>query len=188
MRYKEYRNEIPINTVKQWSRQLIEEAHWEPVGWSGEAREPYRHWACYPDYDGILKNIWQGISPSLEEDGFYLTPERVIMNLYSHGDSAWLHRDSDDPKDYTVIIFLNESWNINWGGDFVLVEDEEILSAFACTPGKFVLFQSSLLHACRPVSREAPYPRFGVAFQCKHDNNLEGLRKAPVSAISSPLR
>ena len=187
MRYKEYRNEIPINTVKIWSRKLIENAHWEPIGWSGEAREPYRHWASYPEYDGILKNVWEGISPSLEEDGFHLKPERVIMNLYSHGDSAWLHKDSDATKDWTVIIFLNEYWNINWGGDFVLVENEELLAAFASTPGKFVLFRSDTLHACRPVSREAPYPRFGVAFQCRHDSNLEELRRAPVSSLSSTL-
>ena len=187
MRYKEYRNEIPINTVKLWSRTLIEEAHWEPIGWSGEAKEPYRHWACYPEYQGVLKNIWNGINPSLQEDGFSLKPERIIMNLYSHGDSAWLHKDSDESKDWTVIIFLNDYWNINWGGDFVLVEEEEILASFAATPGKFVAFQSNILHACRPVSREAPFPRFSVAFQCKYDSNLEGLRKASVPTLSSTL-
>jgi hypothetical protein len=187
MRYKEYRNEIPINTIKQWSRKLLEEAHWEPIGWSGEAREPYRHWASYPDYDGVLKNIWNAISPSLEEDGFHLKPERVIMNLYNHGDSAWLHKDSDSPKDWTVIIFLNEAWPINWGGDFVLVEENEILASFASTPGKFVLFNANILHGCRPVSREAAYPRFGLAFQCKHDSNLQTVSQGKVSAISNRL-
>jgi hypothetical protein len=187
MKYKEYRQEIPINTVKQWSRQLLSEAHWEPIGWSGESKEPYRHWACYPKYEGILINMWKAISPSLEEDGITLIPKRVIMNLYSHGDSAWLHKDSDDSKDWTVIIFLNEFWDINWGGDFVLVEDQEILQSFMATPGKFVLFKSNILHACRPVSREAPFPRFSVAFQCNYDNNLQRIRQTSLSPVSSPL-
>lgn len=186
MRYKEYRNELPINTVKQWSRTLMEEAKWEPVGWSGHAKEPYRHWAAYPDFEGILKIIWAALEPSFREDGLLLTPERVILNLYNHGDSSWLHKDSDE-KDYTVIMFLNEEWDLNWGGDFVLVEDNELLAAFAATPGKFVVFESNILHAARPVSREAPYARFGLAFQCKYDSKLEGLSSSKISSISAPL-
>lgn len=187
MRFKEFRNEIPYNTVKTWSRTLLENAHWEPIGWSGEAREPFRHWASYPDFEGPLVNIWNAVNESIKEEGIFIKPERVIMNLYSHGDSSWLHKDSSSDKDWTVIIFLNEFWDINWGGDFVLVEDNELLGSFAATPGKFVLFQSNILHACRPVSREAPYPRFGVAFQCKNDSNVQGVSTGKVSSIRTPL-
>lgn len=187
MRYKEFRNEFPLNTVKIWSRTLQENAKWEPIGWSGEAREPFRHWASYPEFDGVLRNMWDAINQSIIQENIFIKPQRVIMNLYSHGDSSWLHKDSSNEADWTVIIFLNEYWNINWGGDFVLVEEDEILSAFAATPGKFVLFQSNILHACRPVSREAPYPRFGVAYQCINDTNTQAISQGKVSSIRTPL-
>lgn len=182
MLYKEYRNEIPQNTIQTWSSALLAEAKWEPVGWTGNPREPYRHWASYPPMEGLLAQIWAFINESFEKDGMYITPERVIMNLYNHGDSSWLHKDNEDPKAYTAILFLNTRWDILWGGDFVLVDSEnEIIQSFAATPGKFILFKSNILHAARPVSREAPYSRFGVTFQGvlneKKENKL-GIRSS----------
>lgn len=169
--YKEYIGEIPLNTIKTWHDELMVSARWQHVGWSGPAKEPYRHWAFYPDFEGLLVNIWDCMNFSFKEDGLNIKPDRVIMNLYNHGDSSWLHTDTDEPS-WTAMIYLNYHWDINWGGDTVLIKDNEILKAFAATPGKFVIFRGNLLHGARPVSREAPYPRFGIAFQCV--NNLQG--------------
>lgn len=165
----------------------MDQANWQHMGWSGEAKEPYRHWACYPEFDGVLKNIWDAINPAIQDEGVFIKPHRIIMNLYNHGDSSWLHKDSENEKDWTVIMFLNEYWNINWGGDFVLVEEDEILASFAATPGKFVLFKSNIYHAARPVSREAPYPRFGIAFQCINDSNISTLSQPKISPVRTPL-
>jgi len=187
IKYKEYRDEIPYNTLKTWSRKLMNNADWKFIGWTGNAKEPLRHWASYPELEGVLKDLWEFINASFIEDGVFLKPQRTILNLYNHGDSSWMHVDSEDPDDWTAIVFLNEHWDINWGGDFSLVEGSEILQSFAPTPGKFVLFKSNILHGARPVSREAPYPRFGVAFQCKHDSNVQGLSSLKVPAIRSTL-
>lgn len=188
MLYKEYRNEIPLNTIQTWSSALLADAKWEHVGWTGNPREPYRHWASYPPKEGLLAQIWTFLDESLREDGIFVKPERIILNLYNHGDSSWLHKDSDNPEDYTVILFANNHWDVNWGGDFALVgDDREIIQSLAPTPGKFIAFRSNLLHAARPVSREAPYPRFGVAFQCKHDSNLQRLSQAKISPVYTPI-
>jgi len=187
MDYKEYRNEIPLNTVKEWSQTLLDSADWKHIGRTGAAREPLRHWAAYPPMNGLIEQIWSAMNESLLEDGFYLKPERVIMNLYNHGDSSWLHVDSQNDNDYTVIIFINDFWDINWGGDFILARNNEILASFAATPGKFVVFKSNIMHGARPISREAPYPRFGVAFQCKHDSDISKLCKLKISTLHSAL-
>jgi hypothetical protein len=185
--YKEYRDEIPYNTLITWSRALMRNARWKPIGWTGNAAEPYRHWASYPELEGVTNSLWEFINHSIQEDGVTIKPDRVILNLYNHGDSSWLHRDSEDPNDWTVIVFMNEHWNINWGGDFALARDNELLASFAPTPGKFVLFKSNILHGARPVSREAPYPRFGVAFQCKYDQNVQGLSHLKIPSVRTTL-
>lgn len=168
IRYREYRNEFPINTIKAWSKTVDEEAKWSYSGWTGEAKEPLRHWAYIPDHGatGIFGEVWTAIDFGLRQDGFNLRPQRVLANLFGHGDSSWIHRDSDRLGDWTVIIYLNDHWDINWGGDTVLVESDEILHCCAPTPGKVFLFQSNILHGARPVSREAPFPRFGLTYQC----------------------
>lgn len=187
MIYKEYRNEVPLNTVQTWSRALLEGAEWKPIGWTGNPKEPYRHWASYPAKDGILNQIWDFINESLQSDGIYVKPSRIIMNLYNHGDSSWLHKDSDNSEDWTVILFLNEHWDINWGGDFALAKDNELIQSFSPTPGKFICFRANILHGARPVSREAPYPRFGLAFQCVNDQDVQRLSPTKISAVHTAL-
>ena len=167
MDYYEYRNEIPLNTLKVWRDQILATTSFKPIGWSGLPREPYRHWASYPEYDDLYKSIFGCMNYSFKEDGFSIKPDRVIVNMYNHGDSSWLHTDGGDNTCWTAILFMNEYWDPNWGGDFVMVDHEgEILHACAPTPGKFILFKGNILHGARPVSREAQFPRMGVAFQC----------------------
>lgn len=185
--YIEYRDEIPYNTIKTWSKSLMEEAVWQPIGWTGNPKEPLRHWASYPAFDGLVKQIWDFLNESFIANGIFIRPQRTILNLYNHGDSSWMHKDSESKDDWTVILFLNEHWDINWGGDFALVADNEIIQAFAPTPGKFIVFKSNLLHGARPVSREAPYPRFGVAFQCINDQNIQRLSQVTVPPVRTTL-
>lgn len=181
--YREYIGEIPLNTVKTWSNLLQKKMDWQYIGWSGEAREPFRHWAAYPEMEGELRTIWDAINFSFQRDGFNLRPERIICNLFAHGDSSWLHRDCDSAESWTAILYLNERWDLNWGGETILVEGEEILKAFSPTPGKFILFKSNMIHGPRPVSREAPYPRFGLTFQCTNDSNLQTLSQTEFSSV-----
>lgn len=163
----EYKNEIPLNTLKTWRDSILESAKFQQVGWTGNNKEPYRHWAAYPNMsDTIYKEIFDCMNISAKEDGFNLHPCRAIVNMYNHGDSSWLHSDSSTEDAWTLLLFMNEYWDINWGGDFILSENNEILKAVAPTPGKFILFKANILHAGRPVSREAQFSRMALAIQC----------------------
>lgn len=181
--YREYLGEIPLNTVKSWGGSLLKNLPWEFVGWSGDAKEPYRHWASYPDFGGEIEKIWNTINFSFKEDGFNLKVERVIANLFNHGDSSWLHKDCENDSAWTAIVYLNDYWDLNWGGETILVKDNEILKAFAPTPGKFILFKSNMVHGPRPVSREAAFPRLGLTFQC--DSNVQRIQETPFSLVST---
>lgn len=171
--YKEYKNEIPMNTIRTWGSLLMKNLPWEYVGWSGEAKEPYRHWAAYPDFEGEIVKIWEALNYSFQEDGFNLSPERIIANLFAHGDSSWLHKDCESDSAWTAILYLNDYWDPNWHGGTVLMEKGEALKYFNPTPGKFILFKSNLLHGPVPVSREAVFPRFGLTFQCDNNGKTE---------------
>lgn len=168
--YYEYMGEIPINTLKTWQDIVMRSANWQPAGWSGAPKEPFRHWCAYPDFVDEYKIIWECLNESFKEDGLILKPSRVIVNVYQHGDSSWLHYDSEDKNSWTAILYMNEHWDLNWGGGTALVEDGEYIKVFAPTPGKFILFRGNILHGPLPVSREAPVGRIGLTFQC--DSNL----------------
>ena len=166
MDWFEYNNEIPLNTLKAWREEILSTSKFEFVGWTGAPKEPYRHWAAYPEINPFYTKIFECLNESFKEDGFSLKLDRVIVNTYNHGDSSWLHTDTELENAWTALLFFNEYWDINWGGDFILSKNNEIYKYTAPTPGKFVLFKSNILHAARPVSREAQFPRMGVAFQC----------------------
>lgn len=167
--WHEYKNEIPLNMVRSWEDELTNSTKWTFSGWSGITKEPYRHWSSYGELVGPIKDIWDCMNYSFKEDGLNLKPSRIILNLFNFGDSSWIHTDNETPDAWTVIIYLNSFWDINWGGDTVLVDGDEIIKTFNPTPGKFVAFKSNIEHGARPVSREASYPRFAIAFHCKND-------------------
>jgi Rps23 Pro-64 3,4-dihydroxylase Tpa1-like proline 4-hydroxylase len=120
----------------------------------------------------VSVKIFECLNESFKEEGLNLKPERLLLNVYNHGDSSWLHTDTDKPGYWTAILFMNEYWDINWGGDFVLVKDNEIYKSFAPTPGKFVVFRADILHGARPVSREAQFPRMALAMQCINNSKI----------------
>lgn len=170
--YYEYRNELPLNTLKAWREEILATAKFEHTGWTGAPKEPYRHWCYAPEYEGIYKKIFECLNESMKEDGLDLVPQRLLLNVYNHGDSSWLHTDTDKPGYWTVIFFLNDYWDINWCGDFVLIKDNEIYKSFAPTPAKFVVFRADILHGARPVSREAQFPRMALAMQCINNSKI----------------
>lgn len=186
--YFEFIGEFPRNTITGWGAELRSSLQWDCFGGAtGLAGEPYRHWAAYPELVGPVAKVWDAVHGVIQEEtGKVLSPDNIIANMFSHGDSSWLHTDSKSDTAWTAIIYLNWMWDINWGGETVLVEGDEILKSFAPTPGKIILFKSNILHGARPVSREAEFPRFGLTFQCElNDSNLQRLSQTSVAAVSS---
>lgn len=154
--------------MKHWNSTILsnnDNENWQHSGWSGDFGEPYRHWCKFPEFKGIYKEIWNFIEPDLDIRD--LVVGRTIVNAYNHGDSSWTHKDSTLPDNWTVIVYLNDIWDINWGGETSLfgIGGDIILSVLP-TPGRVILFDGRILHGPRPVSREAPFPRLGLTFQC----------------------
>ena len=87
---------------------------------------------------------------------------RVYINGYTYGTDGYLHRDDPFFKDEgpsspyaeTLILYLNEEWDANWGGETSIFTDQkEIQRSILPKFGRLLIFDGQKLHASRPLSR-----------------------------------
>ncbi|NCW85649.1 MAG: hypothetical protein EBV69_05905 [Oxalobacteraceae bacterium] len=90
------------------------------------------------------------------------------MNVQSFGDESVFHRDF--PTEFmgtarSVILYLVDQWEIDWGGDLVVLnETGEIEAAALVKPGRVVLLNGCKRHAVRPISRYCNALRIALVF------------------------
>ena len=153
-------NPIP---VEKYYHELMSNIHWTHSGKSGIPSEKFKHWSNATSKNNpIIKEIWNEVQRQIPIE---LTPTNILLNLYNHGDSSHTHIDSTE---WTIIVYMNPTWDINWGGYTVFMNKsvDKIIYAVYPKPGSFVMFKSNILHKPTAVERETPYPRFGLTFQC----------------------
>jgi Rps23 Pro-64 3,4-dihydroxylase Tpa1-like proline 4-hydroxylase len=105
----------------------------------------------------VLK-IWNEIKSKIGDRGLL----RVYINGYTYGTDGYAHVDDKDTKDRfgndfvseTAIVYLNETWDIDYAGETVIFDDDkEIEKSVLPKHGRVLIFDSRKLHAARPVSR-----------------------------------
>ena len=93
---------------------------------------------------------------------------RVWVNVQSFGDESVFHRDF--PTEFmgtarSVILYLVDQWEIDWGGDLVVLDEAgEIEAAAMVKPGRVVLLNGCKRHAVRPISRYCNALRIALVF------------------------
>lgn len=93
---------------------------------------------------------------------------RVWVNVQSFGDEAGIHHDF--PPEYsgksrTVVWYPVPEWDPEWGGDFaVFNKQREIVASTVIKPDRAAIFDGTMLHAARPMSRYCKGLRISVAF------------------------
>ena len=65
----------------------------------------------------------------------------------------------------THLIYLNEEWNIDWGGETVFVINGEIEKAVIPKYGRLIIFPGNIYHAARSVSKFCPVARQIIVFK-----------------------
>lgn len=90
--------------------------------------------------------------------------KRVNTNIQFFGQNSSFHKDSSTESVWTLIIFCNETWNINWGGEFVIENGEGNYSYVSYLPNNGVLIPAWLEHQGLPPGRLCNLPRISVAF------------------------
>ena len=78
---------------------------------------------------------------------------------------------SDYPKDwgYTVMFYLNKIWDISYGGETIFINNiGDITNSIIPKPGRVAIFDGSIPHAAREVSRTCIELRMVATFKYGH--------------------
>ena len=121
-----------------------------------------------------------GITDSLKQIKNYINNEIYIgysyINHYWHHTQSPSHTDSSFDNTITILIFCNNHWQENWGGEIKFYnESSKSDLTFDFKPGRVVVFDSRLEHKVLPISLEAKKPRFSLAMKASTADGLEGL-------------
>ena len=89
---------------------------------------------------------------------------RINTNIQFFGQHSSFHKDSTTKSAWTLIIFCNKIWDTNWGGEFVIQNNEGDYSYVPYIPNTGVLIPAWLEHQGLPPSRLCNSPRISLAF------------------------
>lgn len=118
-----------------------------------------------------LDRIWSHITSLIGPRNLV----RAYTNSQTFGTDPTVHRD--DPMIYrsicgvqgapmTVLVYLNETWDIDWGGETTLFDDKgESIASVMPKFGRIICFDGTIQHGARPLSRCCPVKRDVLVFK-----------------------
>lgn len=166
--------EIDSHLAQEISRRYSHLSH----GWpSNGDKKDFLHWnylikeikAPYlydlrvmPEWTDLLEEAYNQI-------GLEWGIQRAYINGYTYGTDAASHYDTHKLLAHvpmkTAVIYLNDEWNLDWGGETALFDEGEIIYSVLPKLGRVLLFDSDILHAARPLSRHFHGLRKILAFK-----------------------
>ena len=93
--------------------------------------------------------------------------ERAYVNYSVSSNVDRLHTDAYRENEYTILIYANKYWDLDWGGETLFYDSItlEIITAVKPVPGRIVLFKGNIPHSARPPQIHCPYPRYTIALK-----------------------
>lgn len=159
----------------------LDNARWS-FGWPSNKNIPFGHWnvdiAKTPKENTTdikdklpqeFKNIWAKINQEIFNNQAVLI--RCYANRHTFGTEGYIHTDTTREQDHTIVIYLNEEWQANWGGEttFYNQDSTEIIDSILPRYGRIAVFPGTINHCARPVSRICPKARTTLMFKASID-------------------
>ena len=117
-----------------------------------------------PYYQG-WRNVWSVLTWLFDRPELELL--RIRLTATPYGADACSHVDSTAPDEVTILVSANMEWNLNWGGETVLFnEDGEVIRTVIPKPGRAFVFRSTAQHSARPLARSCPALRYMLVMHC----------------------
>jgi SM-20-related protein len=160
---------------------ILNKASWS-YGWPSNTGVPYGHWNV--DLTHTTKNnptdvserlpdafaeVWEIVNKEFFGGVAKLT--RCYSNRHTFGTEGYIHTDTERTQDQTCIIYLDEEWNADWGGETNFYNDEktEIIKSVLPVFGRTAVFPGNIPHCARGLTRICSKVRTTLMFKVTID-------------------
>jgi SM-20-related protein len=159
----------------------LDQANWS-YGWHSNKNVPYGHWNVditktphqnTTDISTKLPSefleVWKDINKAVFNDKAVLI--RCYSNKQTFGTEGYIHTDTQREQDQTVVVYMNEDWEADWGGEttFYNHDKTEIIDAILPKYGRVAVFSGNIPHCARAVTRICPKARTTLMFKASID-------------------
>lgn len=130
----------------------------------------YREWMAdflIDDFEGHIihdkaKKIAEYFSESKREIKCY----NVFCNASTYGNQSFIHSDSYDKTNISVLYYVNSNWKSEWGGETIFFDkNQEARIAIGFKPGRFIVFDAEAIHRAGVPSRICPEVRLTLSIR-----------------------
>lgn len=99
---------------------------------------------------------------------------RCYANGYPYGADGSVHTDTVSHNGYTTIFYPHKYYDMNWAGETVFLTDDQkdIRLAVCPKPGRIVIFDGTIPHVGRGLSRSCPHMRVTLMFKTQTQGEL----------------
>lgn len=155
--------------LEQINRELIDQSLWR-FGQKSNNLTLYPMWFInlYNLYEEQYKDICVSAVKELVDKLLCLYPGKKIFRVMLAGNTYGLdgdiHIDNENIDHITCVVYLNQHWEQNWGGETLIFEQEQIKTILP-KPGTAVIFNSKYPHVGKAPNRNCGKLRTILAIQ-----------------------
>ena len=134
----------------------------------GNEGDSHLHWKA--DFDYASSKGLHAIIASLEKtSGKKFEVLRTYVNGMTTGQFSTVHLDDYFDGMYTVLVYLNSSWQADWHGETLFYDDTrtEIIRCITPKFARLVLFDGRIPHGTVPPTIQCLEQRRTLAFKLK---------------------
>ena len=112
-----------------------------------------------------------------------LTFIRSHVNGQTSGQCSQFHIDFIEPGTYTVVVFTEDKWNTQWGGEFVFFDkDKKEYKYTTYIPNRGVLIPANCDHMGASPNAHTDKLRTTIAFSYSVDDSIDAVYKRSIEA------
>jgi SM-20-related protein len=173
-------NTLPLDALKKCELWL-DRANWN-YGWQSNKQMPFGHWNVDITKTTIsnttdiaaklpveFKKVWDALNKAFFGGQALLI--RCYSNRHTFGTEGYIHTDTKRQEDHTCVVYMNENWEADWGGETMFYSEDKdaVLRAIMPKFGRVAVFPGTVPHKAAPVSRVCPKVRTTLMFKAAID-------------------
>ena len=158
-------------------RYYLAKGNWT-YGWASNKNMPYGHWNLNITHTTpnnptdvsvklppVVMELWKQVNQQFFNGEATLT--RCYANKQTFGTEGYIHTDTERDEDLTCVVYIDEEWDINWGGETIFYKKDYSDAIKLVSPkyGRTAVFKGNIPHRASSVSRICPVERTTLMFK-----------------------